>query len=104
MKEKTVYVHVNMHTIRANKKNGTNEPVFIVRVNKSGKSMYADEVQVIDKCIFEYSGNDKTILPCGARVVAKTTGGVWCRQGKKWTLVDPNKALKKRLKEELKAT
>ena len=35
MRTKTKYIHVNQHKIRANKKNGTNEPVITIKQGSS---------------------------------------------------------------------
>ena len=64
------YIHVNQHKIRANKKNGTNEPVITIKEGRT--NTYCHEVKVLGECIIKYGGNDKPILPCGARVVIET--------------------------------
>jgi hypothetical protein len=38
------YIHVNQHKIRANKKNGTDEPVITVKEGKS--NTYCHEVKI----------------------------------------------------------
>ena len=63
-------IHINMHKIRANKKNGTNEPVITIKEGRT--NTYCHEVKVLGECIIKYGGNDKPILPCGARVVIET--------------------------------
>ena len=68
------YIHVNQHKIRANKKNGTNEPVITVKEGKS--NTYCHEVKILGESIVKYGGNDKPILSCGARVVIVTEGEV----------------------------
>ena len=73
MKNKKKYVHINMHKIRANRKNGTNEPVITVKHGKYGKTNeYGHEAEIMGPCKVIYGGNDKPILPCGARVVIET--------------------------------
>ena len=70
MKQKTKYIHVNQHVIRANKKNGTNEPVITIK--QGSKNTYCHEVEILGPSKILYGGNEKPILPCGARVVIKT--------------------------------
>jgi len=64
------YIHVNMHKIRANKKHGTNEPVITIKEGR--KNTYCHEVDILGPSRVRYGGNDKPILPCGARVVVET--------------------------------
>ena len=68
------YIHVNQHKIRANKKNGTNEPVLTVKEGR--KNTYGHFVKINGPSEVIYGGNDKPILPCGARVVIKTEAEV----------------------------
>jgi|TARA_R100001509_G_scaffold148941_1_gene107076 hypothetical protein len=68
------YIHVNQHKIRANKKNGTNEPVITVKEGRT--NTYCHEVKITGEVIVKYGGNDKPLLPCGARVVIETDGFV----------------------------
>jgi len=68
------YIHVNMHKIRANKKNGTNEPVLTVKQGR--KNTYGHSVEILGKSKVIYGGNDKPLLPCGARVVIETDSEV----------------------------
>ena len=68
------YIHVNQHKIRANIKNGTDEPVITVKKGKS--NTYCHEVKILGESIVKYGGNDKPILSCGARVVIVTEGEV----------------------------
>ena len=68
------YIHVNQHKIRANKKNGTNEPVITVKEGRT--NTYCHEVKITGEAIVKYGGNDKPLLPCGARVVIETDGFV----------------------------
>jgi len=67
---KKTYIHVNMHKIRANKKHGTNEPVLTVK--KGRKNTYGHRVDILGPSKVIYGGNDKPLLPCGARVVIET--------------------------------
>ena len=67
-------IHVNMHKIRANKKHGTNEPVITVKEGR--KNTYGHEVEILGPSQVIYGGNDKPILPCGARVVIETESEV----------------------------
>ncbi len=68
------YIHVNMHKIRANKKHGTNEPVLTVKEGK--KNTYGHSVEILGSSRVVYGGNDKPLLPCGARVVIETESEV----------------------------
>ena len=69
-------IHVNQHVIRSNLKNGQNEPVFTIKVGRSGKAIKAFSVSTERQCLFNYGGNEKPLLPCGARVVASTYGPI----------------------------
>ena len=42
---KTTYIHVNQHKIRANKKNGTDEPVITIKQGKD--NTYCHEVIIM---------------------------------------------------------
>ena len=64
------YIHVNQHVIRANKKNNENNPVITVKEGKN--NIYCHEVEILGKSKVSYSGNEKTALSCGARVVIET--------------------------------
>ncbi len=68
------YIHVNQHKIRANRKNGTNEPVITVKQGRT--NTYCHEVKITGEVTVKYGGNDKPLLPCGARVVIETDGFV----------------------------
>ena len=67
-------IHINMHKIRANKKHGTNEPVITVKQGR--KNTYCHSVEVMGPSVVRYGGNEKPILPCGARVVIETESEV----------------------------
>ena len=64
------YIHVNQHVIRANKKNNENNPVITIKEGK--KNTYCHEVVILGNSKITYSGNEKTALSCGARVVIET--------------------------------
>lgn len=68
------YIHVNQHIIRSNKKNGTNEPVLTVKEGRS--NTYGHQVEIHGASTVIYGGNEKAILPCGARVVIKTEADI----------------------------
>ena len=68
------YIHVNQHKIRANKKNGTNEPVITIKEGRT--NTYCHEVKILGPSTVVYGGNDKPILSCGARVVISTESDV----------------------------
>ena len=77
MAKRKKYIHINMHKIRANKKHGTNEPVITIKDGKYGKTnTYCHEVDILGPSRVIYGGNDKPILPCGARVVIETESEV----------------------------
>ena len=69
-KNKKKFIHVNQHIIRANKKNGTNDPMITIKQGSS--NTYCHEVTILGESTLRYGGNDKPILPCGARVVIET--------------------------------
>ena len=68
------YINVNQNKIRANKKNGTNEPVITVKQGR--KNTYCHSVEVLGPSVVRYGGNEKPILSCGARVVIETESEV----------------------------
>jgi len=74
VKSKKKYIHVNMHKIRANKKHGTNEAVITVKEGR--KNTYGHSVEIHGPSKIVYGGNDKPLLPCGARVVIETEAEV----------------------------
>ena len=71
---KKTYIHVNQHKIRANKKNGTDEPVITVK--KGSTNTYCHEVEINGPSRVVYGGNYKPLLSCGARVVIETESSV----------------------------
>ena len=68
------YIHVNQHNIRSNKTKGTNRPVITVKQGR--KNTYCNRVKILGPAEVIYSGEDKPILPCGARVVIVTESDV----------------------------
>tara|TARA_B100000131_G_scaffold40385_2_gene36492 strand:- start:1472 stop:1699 length:228 start_codon:yes stop_codon:yes gene_type:complete len=68
------FIHVNMHHIRSNRKHGTNVPVLTVKEGR--KNTYGHRVKINGPSEVIYGGNDKPILPCGARVVIMTEAEV----------------------------
>ena len=74
MRTKTKYIHVNMHKIRANRKHGLNDPVITIK--QGSKNTYCHEVAILGPSRVLYGGNDKPLLPCGARVVIKTESDI----------------------------
>jgi|TARA_A100001388_G_scaffold27690_1_gene17872 hypothetical protein len=83
------YIHVNQHKIRSNKKNNLNEPVITVKEGKT--NTYCHEVKITGEVTVKYGGNNKPILPCGARVVIETEGFV--------EIIEPKKHLEASLNE-----
>lgn len=65
-------IHVNQHEIKANNKNGTNNPVLTVKTYKS--NTYAHRVKINGASEVVYSP-DKP-LSCGARVWIETQSDV----------------------------
>ena len=74
MKKKKTYIHVNRHIIRANRKNGTDDPVITVK--QGSRNTYCSRVRVLGPSEVIYGGNDKPLLSCGARVVIATEADV----------------------------
>ena len=73
-KKSKTYIHVNQHVIRSNKKHDKNDPVITIK--QGSKNTYCHEVQINGPSRMIYSGNDKPILPCGARVVIETEASI----------------------------
>jgi len=65
-------IHVNQHVVKANAKNGTNDPVLTVKTYKG--NTYANEVRIYGNSVVVYSP-DKP-LSCGAKVWIETTSPV----------------------------
>jgi hypothetical protein len=65
-------IHVNQHVVKANAKNGTNDPVLTVKTYKDNN--YAHEVEIKGESKVVYSA-DKP-LSCGARVWIETQAEV----------------------------
>jgi len=72
-------IHVNQHVIRANKKNGTNDPCITVKTYK--ENFYAHRVGIGGPSSVVYSP-DKP-LSCGAQVWIETDETVIAHGGKK---------------------
>jgi hypothetical protein len=65
-------VHVNQHVIKANRKNGENNPVLTVKTYK--ENIYAHEVSIEGPSKVVYRPDNP--LSCGAHVWIETTGDV----------------------------
>jgi hypothetical protein len=65
-------IHVNQHEVKANSKNGTNNPVLTVKTYKS--NTYAHEVSIKGESKVIYSPNKP--LSCGAKVWIETEAEV----------------------------
>jgi len=76
-------IHINQHVIRANKKNGTTDPVITVKTNK--QNFYADRVEIRGASNVVYSPNKP--LSCGARVWIETEAPVFCEGGGNTVLI-----------------
>lgn len=68
-------IHVNQHVIKANAKNGTDDPALTVKTYKENR--YAHEVAINGPSKVIYS---KKPLSCGARVWIETQAEVLCTQ------------------------
>ena len=69
---KIARIHVNQHVIKANAKNGENNPIFTIK--QGGKNTYAHNVKVKGEMELIYSP-DKP-LSCGAKVWIETRGDI----------------------------
>jgi len=65
-------IHVNQHVIKANRKNGVEDPVLTIKTYKD--NIYAHEVEVLGPSKIMYSP-DKP-LSCGAHVWIETQADV----------------------------
>ena len=72
MQNKIARIHVNQHIIKANAKNGENNPIFTIK--QGGKNTYAHNVKVVGELELVYSP-DKP-LSCGAKVWIETRGDI----------------------------
>ena len=72
MQNKIARIHVNQHVIKANAKNGENNPIFTIK--QGGKNTYAHNVKVKGEMELVYSP-DKP-LSCGAKVWIETRGKI----------------------------
>ena len=73
-------IHVNQHKIRANKKNGTRDPVLTVKTYKS--NTYGHEVDILDpqgNVVCQIIYRPDRPLSCGARVWVETDHDVVVR-------------------------
>jgi hypothetical protein len=82
---KIARIHVNQHVIKANAKNGENNPVFTIK--QGGKNIYAHNVKVNGEMELVYSP-DKP-LSCGAKVWIETRGDITV-DGKKMSTLSSN--------------
>ena len=69
---KIARIHVNQHVIKANAKNGENNPIFTIK--QGGSNTYAHNVKVKGEMELVYSP-DKP-LSCGAKVWIETKGNI----------------------------
>ena len=72
MQNKIARIHVNQHVIKANAKNGENNPIFTIK--QGGSNTYAHNVKVKGEMELVYSP-DKP-LSCGAKVWIETKGDI----------------------------
>ena len=69
---KIARIHLNQHVIKANAKNGENNPIFTIK--QGGSNTYAHNVKVKGEMELVYSP-DKP-LSCGAKVWIETRGDI----------------------------
>ena len=69
---KIARIHVNQHVIKANAKNGENNPIFTIK--QGGSNTYAHNVKVKGEMELVYSP-DKP-LSCGTKVWIETRGDI----------------------------
>ena len=62
-------IHVNQHIIKANKKNGTNDPVLTIKTTKD--NIKANHIMIGDKVRLCYAPDSP--LACGATIWIETT-------------------------------
>ncbi|ANS05005.1 hypothetical protein [uncultured Mediterranean phage] len=72
-------VHVNMHVIRKNTKEGTEDPPITVKVGKENHR--CSEAEILGPSKLIYSPH-KQLLDCGARLVLTTTADIALDGGK----------------------
>lgn len=77
-------IHVNQHKIRANRKNGTDDPVIAVKTYK--ETIYTHSVEILGQSRVVY--RPEKPLSCGARVWIETEAEVVCGQGNEIELLD----------------
>jgi hypothetical protein len=65
-------IHVNQHVIKANAKNGTNDPVLTVKTYKSNTYAHAVDIKGASRVVYS---PDKP-LSCGAKVWVETDAEV----------------------------
>jgi hypothetical protein len=65
-------IHVNQHVVKANTKNGTNDPVLTIKTYKTNNYAHAVEIKGPSKIM--YSPNKP--LSCGAKVWVETQATV----------------------------
>lgn len=68
-------IHVNQHVIKANTKNGENNPTLTVKTYKS--NTYAHSVEILGPSTVIHSPDNP--LSCGARVWIETESEVICK-------------------------
>ena len=66
-------IHINMHIIRDNAKNGTEDPARTIKVGK--EKIKCMELTILGNSKLVYSPH-KPILSCGARLVLQTKAPV----------------------------
>jgi hypothetical protein len=70
-------IHINQHVIKANRKNGTNDPVITVK--SGGRNTYAHDVSILGPSTVVYAPDHP--LSCGATVWVQTNAPVLIDRG-----------------------
>ena len=65
-------IHVNQHVVKANAKNGTNDPVLTIKDYKANRYAHAVDIKGPSKVVYS---PDKP-LSCGAKVWIETQSAV----------------------------
>ena len=90
---KKTIVHVNQHVIRANTKNGEDNPTLTVKTYDSNN--YAHEVEILDeqgRVVAKVVSRPQDPLSCGARVWISADYGVRLITDRKEQTLDPQDA------------
>ena len=73
---KKTRIHINQHNIKKDMASSDPHRYPVITVKEGRTNTYCHEVKITGEVTVRYGGNDKPILPCGARVVIETDGFV----------------------------